>query len=620
MSEPLAVQQWNMVIAINYAARAKPFQIKRGMSAVECRKRCPQIHLVHVEVLDTNNPTGSAEPSSSSRPDNISKASLERYRRASEEIMAVLSRYVPVCERASIDEAYLDLTELAASRETLNNIDFETLDNDAVLNTIPPFGLSVQTSRVERRYAVGAVIVSEIRAAVMQELGFSVSAGIAGNKMIAKQASAAFKPNRQTVVPPAASLSMISGLRIKDVRGLGGKFGYEVSEKLDVQTLGEIREKFSFQDLSKELGPKCASWLHNVCQGNDEEPVKCNLIPKSILAFKSFETIDSVEEVERWLDLLCGDVLNRMKGDMLANKRRPKGMTVWHKAGAVAGSHKNSGVDSTRSGPLPVPMIQNFRSARLTDDTVENMELVSSLLPGLKDFVKAALCLLSRVPGSVVPCCRLGVGVSDFIDIPQLRATNVIGALDSFFKLKPSSSTAPPVDIIDLSPAESDDDDQDVYDILPKRNSEVRCQQDAPSGVSRVLASSTVGSCFTFGTSSSSATAQVSSSVSLTSDGEALATISIPSGSVTHCVKCGAVLGNSDRDIQIHMDEHVAAEFDAEWNHNAVSGKRKLQGGGDSKQSSTSPSKSNKKTKESASTSNYSSKHNTLDSFFKRKS
>jgi hypothetical protein len=41
---PLAVQQWNMMIAVNYAAR--PFGIKRGMKAEECRKRCPGIQLV----------------------------------------------------------------------------------------------------------------------------------------------------------------------------------------------------------------------------------------------------------------------------------------------------------------------------------------------------------------------------------------------------------------------------------------------------------------------------------------------------------------------------------------------------------------------------------------------
>jgi len=58
VSEPLAVQQWDTVIAVNYAARASPYSIKRGMKADECKRRCPNIHLIHVEVIGS---TGSPE-------------------------------------------------------------------------------------------------------------------------------------------------------------------------------------------------------------------------------------------------------------------------------------------------------------------------------------------------------------------------------------------------------------------------------------------------------------------------------------------------------------------------------------------------------------------------------
>lgn len=43
-SQPLAVQQWNNVIAVNYASRV-PFGVKRGMSADECKRLCPNIVL-----------------------------------------------------------------------------------------------------------------------------------------------------------------------------------------------------------------------------------------------------------------------------------------------------------------------------------------------------------------------------------------------------------------------------------------------------------------------------------------------------------------------------------------------------------------------------------------------
>lgn len=40
--------------------------------------------------------------------------------------------------------------------------------------------------------------VRRIRRAVVEELGFTLSAGISWNKMLAKLASARFKPNKQT--------------------------------------------------------------------------------------------------------------------------------------------------------------------------------------------------------------------------------------------------------------------------------------------------------------------------------------------------------------------------------------------------------------------------------------
>lgn len=49
---PLAVQQWDGLIAINYAARK--FGVKRGDRTEAARRKCPQITLVHVETIDTD--------------------------------------------------------------------------------------------------------------------------------------------------------------------------------------------------------------------------------------------------------------------------------------------------------------------------------------------------------------------------------------------------------------------------------------------------------------------------------------------------------------------------------------------------------------------------------------
>lgn len=42
--EPLALQQWGSLLAVNYASR--PYKVQRGDSIKVARQKCPEIHLV----------------------------------------------------------------------------------------------------------------------------------------------------------------------------------------------------------------------------------------------------------------------------------------------------------------------------------------------------------------------------------------------------------------------------------------------------------------------------------------------------------------------------------------------------------------------------------------------
>lgn len=50
-STPLAVQQWDGIIAVNYSARK--FGVRRGDRAEGALSKCPQIRLVHVETISS---------------------------------------------------------------------------------------------------------------------------------------------------------------------------------------------------------------------------------------------------------------------------------------------------------------------------------------------------------------------------------------------------------------------------------------------------------------------------------------------------------------------------------------------------------------------------------------
>ena len=82
------------IIALSYEARAAG--VKRGMRGDEARHACPAMQFVTV-------------------PTSHHKADLTIYRDEGKAVIDILMRRVAVVERASIDEAYMDLTAEAAA-------------------------------------------------------------------------------------------------------------------------------------------------------------------------------------------------------------------------------------------------------------------------------------------------------------------------------------------------------------------------------------------------------------------------------------------------------------------------------------------------------------------------
>ncbi|PIK56922.1 hypothetical protein BSL78_06185 [Apostichopus japonicus] len=98
--KPCAVVQYKTykgggTIAVSYEARDRG--VKRGMMGDEAQKFCPEIELVRVPV-------------------QRDKADLTKYREAGAEVINVLMQFSKKVERASIDEAYIDLTDEVEAR------------------------------------------------------------------------------------------------------------------------------------------------------------------------------------------------------------------------------------------------------------------------------------------------------------------------------------------------------------------------------------------------------------------------------------------------------------------------------------------------------------------------
>jgi DNA polymerase eta len=219
------------------------------MRGDEAKAACPQIQLVQVPVAR-------------------GKADLNLYRSAGSEVVSILAKSGK-CERASIDEVYLDLTDAAESMladappESLELIDEEVLkshilgmnreDGDDFKESVRNWICREDADRRDKLLSCGIIIVAELRKQVLKETEFTCSAGIAHNKMLAKLASGMNKPAQQTVVPYAAVQELLSSLPIKKMKQLGGKLGTSLQTDLGVDTVGDLLQ-FSETKLQEHYG------------------------------------------------------------------------------------------------------------------------------------------------------------------------------------------------------------------------------------------------------------------------------------------------------------------------------------------------------------------------------
>ncbi len=161
---------------------------------------------------------------------------FELYTRVSDEIMSMLRTYSPVIEQVSVDEAFLELT-----------------------SRVKDFGEASKTAES---------IKSEIR----NRLGLTCSIGIGPNKLIAKMASGARKPDGLTAIEPNQVTSFLAPLEPIKLWGVGKKTAEKLAER-GINSVGELANKD--ENLLKSIfGEARGSWLKQASLGIDNEPVE----------------------------------------------------------------------------------------------------------------------------------------------------------------------------------------------------------------------------------------------------------------------------------------------------------------------------------------------------------
>lgn len=126
-----------------------------------------------------------------------------KYSRVSKQVMEILRRYTPAVEQISIDEAFLD----------------------------------VHGSEI--LYGAPADMARSIKATVSDELGLTVSVGVASTKLVAKVASDLEKPDGLVLVAPGSEAEFLAPLPISRLWGVGEKTAGVLSE-YGVRTIGDL--------------------------------------------------------------------------------------------------------------------------------------------------------------------------------------------------------------------------------------------------------------------------------------------------------------------------------------------------------------------------------------------
>ncbi|XP_048228856.1 DNA polymerase eta isoform X2 [Ricinus communis] len=396
---PTAVVQYNEwkgggLIAVSYEARK--FGVKRSMRGDEAKEVCPQILLVQVPVAR-------------------GKADLNVYRNAGSEGR---------CERASIDEVYLDLTDSAEAMlkdtppNSLDVIDDEVLKshvlglknengNDAK-EDVREWLCRNDADHRDKLLACGAIIVAELRMQVLKETEFTCSAGIAHNKMLAKLASGMNKPAQQTVVPCASVKELLDSLPIKKMKQLGGKLGSSLQNELGVDTVGDLLQ-FSEEKLQDRYGINTGTWLWNIARGINGEEVQGRLLPKSHGSGKSFpgpRALKTIASVQHWLNQLCEELSERLCSDLEQNKRMAHTLTLH------ASAYKSSDSDShkkfpSKSGPL------RYGTAKIQEDAFNLFQA------GLREYLGAHGVKVLGSHHNGWGITGLSVSANKIIDLPS---------------------------------------------------------------------------------------------------------------------------------------------------------------------------------------------------------
>ncbi|WP_166251659.1 DNA polymerase IV [Marinobacter salicampi] len=235
-----------VVTTCNY--RAREYGIRSAMPGAEARRRCPDLVTVPVD--------------------------MPRYRAVSQQVMAILRELTDQVEPLSLDEAFLDVSEVESHRGS-------------------------------------ATLMAEyLRRRVKDEVGITISAGVAPNKFLAKIASDWQKPDGLFIIRPEQVFDFVQNLPVEKLHGVGQVTAAKL-HGLGLTTCGDMRQvKPEF--LVERFGRQGVR-LWEMAHGEDNRQVMVTRIAKSVSVERTFsQDLPDKSACEQVLGALVDDLGKRL--------------------------------------------------------------------------------------------------------------------------------------------------------------------------------------------------------------------------------------------------------------------------------------------------------------------
>ncbi|KAB1208366.1 DNA polymerase kappa [Morella rubra] len=245
--KPMAVGGMSMISTANYEARR--FGVRAAMPGFIARKLCPELIFVPVD--------------------------FKKYTHYSELTRKVFQKYDPNFMAASLDEAYLDITDVCKERGLTGG---ELLG----VNFILMFW-----------YSAFVKIAQELRTTVYEETVLTCSAGVGPNRLLAKVCSDINKPDGQFVLPHdlMAVMTFISSLPIRKIGGIGKVTEHILRDVFGISTCEDMLRKGGF--LCALFSRSTADFFLSVALGLGETETPQVKLRKSISNERTFAATEN---------------------------------------------------------------------------------------------------------------------------------------------------------------------------------------------------------------------------------------------------------------------------------------------------------------------------------------